>query len=81
MADAPKEVAVAMVDLSEEDLFGGDVAGITKVMTNLVDEVEIETESFDDNNMEQMATEMIVDVNKVGKLFIDEYNLVFLSVN
>ena len=67
-SDAPSEVAVAMVDLSEDDLYGGDVAGITKVMTNLVDEVEVETVSFDDLHMEHMATEMIVDVNKVGIL-------------
>ncbi len=67
-SDAPSEVAVAMVDLSEDDLYGGDVAGITKVMTNLVDEVDVETVSFDDLHMEQMATEMIVDVNKVRNL-------------
>ena len=40
------EISHSMVEITEEDLFGGDVAELTKVMQELVEEVE--TEVYDD---------------------------------
>ena len=40
------DISHSMVEITEEDLFGGDVAELTKVMQELVQ--EIETEEYED---------------------------------
>ena len=49
------DISHSMVEITEEDLFGGDVAELTKVMQELV--AEVETEEYDE--------EMVNEVNEV----------------
>ena len=49
------DISHSMVEITEEDLYGGDVAELTKVMQELV--AEVETEEYDE--------EMVNEVNEV----------------
>ena len=51
------DISHSMVEITEEDLFGGDVAELTKVMQELV--AEAETEEYDE--------EMVNEVNEVTR--------------
>lgn len=63
--DGSVEIGSSMVEITENDLYGGDVAELTKAMNELVTEVEIEAENFDEENLEYRATESVVSVNEV----------------
>ena len=66
LQDRPVKVGTAMVEVTEEDLFGGDVAELPKLMHDLVSRVEEEVKDFDDVGMVETGTKMVKEVNEVS---------------